>query len=200
MKKRVILINGFKRSGKDFTAKVISKWLGENGMRCEILSMATPLKKFVCDQFQMDPELLDHLKNQEEPIWAPMPPVDDLKEISNFRKLLQYTGDAIKELTCKQIFGMKLGESVVKSEADVFIVPDFRYMIELDGLAQTSHDIDIFTLRIDGDRAPTPDHSHESEWDLLNRKFVFNAHLTNNKRTTEAELLQQFKDTGLFWC
>lgn len=199
MKKRIILLSGFRRSGKDFTAKVIEKWLSENGMHCQILSMATPLKKFVCDQFLMHPDVLDRLKNDEEPIRAELS-VYGLEEISNFRKLLQYTGDAIKALTCDQIFGMKLGETALKEDADVFIVPDFRYMIELEGLAHTSHEFDIFTIRIDGDRANEPDHSHASEWDLLDRDFVFTAHLTNNKKTTEAELLKQFKATGLFWC
>lgn len=183
--KKIILINGFKRSGKDFSAKLFKKQLEKLGYNTEIMSMATPLKQMVCTQLEIPFEQGEDWKNNETNI------IIDGRVISNFRRLYQMTGDAIKALTSDSIFGQKVGEKFMKSTADFVIVPDFRFDIELQGLLEAGvPSASIYTIRIEGNRAQTPSRDHASEWDLLDRNHMFDATIYNNLSTTK-EILSQ---------
>jgi len=187
--KKVILINGFKRIGKDTVAGLLKKELERKNYRVELMSMATPLKKCVCTQLEISFAELEKWKNSEEGIWRE----NDSEPISNFRRLLQKTGDAIKEINGDEIFGVLLGKAVSKSNADFVIVPDFRYQIELDGMLSTPtiKPFQIYTIRVEGDRIETPPRTHASEFDLIDRGFQFDVMIRNNKTDTFKTLIEQ---------
>lgn len=183
--RKVIMISGFKRAGKDTVTKFIEAQLIERGYSVEIMSMATPLKQFVCTQLNISMEELEKLKNDEEQIWIDN--IDyDVEPISNFRKLLQKTGDAIKELSgSDSVLGYMLGCNASESDVDFIIVSDFRYLVELGGLEMTdSEEFEIITIRIDGNRVEAPSHDHASEWDLLDNNFAFDYYIQNSKEDT----------------
>lgn len=180
---KVILINGFKRAGKDTVAKFIKDELVRQGESVEIMSMATPLKRFVCTQFEISMADLEKWKNSEEGIWRE----NAAEPISNFRRLLQKTGDAIKELAgTDMVFGQLLGADIESSAADFIIVPDFRYQVELAGLyaVAAEDEFEIFTIRVESDRIEEPPHDHASEWDLIDRDFRFDDYIQNHKLGT----------------
>jgi len=185
---RIILINGFKRSGKDFTAKLLKKKLQEDGYKVEIGSMADPLKDFVCRQLELSREQLDYLKNEETQLISANSEIP----VTNYRRILQFTGDAIKELYgTPEVFGRILGDKISKSKADIWIIPDFRYQVELAGLGFTVARELITTMCVEGNRAQVPDRSHASEWDLIDNGFEFDWIIRNNTADTYEDISQQ---------
>ena len=64
--KKLILINGLKRSGKDYTAELIEEIIGDIG----IVSFAEPMKKIISETFNISLEQLEDYKNDELGIYT----------------------------------------------------------------------------------------------------------------------------------
>ena len=64
---KFILISGKKQSGKDYTAKVIKKYLEEMGKTVRITSFATPIKNFVHDVFGIPLEDMETEEGKQKP-------------------------------------------------------------------------------------------------------------------------------------
>lgn len=162
---KIILINGKKRSGKDWTAKLIQEELYKQHKTSEIMSFAGPLKEIVADSFNISLELLDELKNDGEPIVAR---VDGFQVIiSDFRLFLQRFGtEAMKKQFGDDIWVRLLKEKSEKSPVDYILVPDFRFLIE---------EISDITLKIRNDEIDNANkdfHPSETQLDNFNFKYV----------------------------
>ena len=147
-KTRVLLISGYKGSGKDLVAKMIQDQLISDVV---IDHFAADMKQILATTLGMTLEQLDIFKNDHT-----MP----------HRGYLQRFGtDAIKP-----VFGNDVWADKVYSRLDpnVFnIIPDFRFPNEV----SSEERFDIRTLKVD--RGLTPTDSHSSENSLQDRIFDY---------------------------
>lgn len=140
----VILINGLKRSGKDWNASLIQEELYRNNKTSEIISIAEPIKKITADALGIDLKLQEDLKNNKEPIIVRINGSQTI--ISDFRTLLQRMGtEAMKPWFGENVWSDMLKKRVQDSSCDYVLVPDFRFPQEyIDGavtLKIVNHDI-----------------------------------------------------------
>lgn len=185
--KQVILINGLKRSGKDTYAKCLKRKIEDVGLNVAVMHFATPLKQAVATQYGISLAMLEGLKNEETEI---VYKYKNNTYKTNFRKLLQKTGDAIKELTQNpNIFGDLLFEKhITPSSSDVILVPDFRFVGENDSAKCYQTDLDdiklyeVSTVKILNDNCKTVD-AHPSETELTDKEFRFDWQVVNDGKT-----------------
>lgn len=162
----IILINGTKRSGKDYTATIISEELAKKGFTTKIMSFASPIKSMMATLFNISIDQLEILKNEETELYTISN--SNTKKITDFRSILQRFGTEV----CKPQFGetiwadLLISEiSKVSSNTDVILVTDFRFEIESITLKSSKHN--ITTLHIKNDSISRIDnHSSERELDL----------------------------------
>ena len=89
---KIILVNGKKRSGKDWFASVLQERLDDQGYSSEIMAFADPIKNIISQSLGISEEALDKFKNTDEPISIKG------KKVSNCRLILQKFGtEAMKE-------------------------------------------------------------------------------------------------------
>ena len=132
--KKVILINGLARSGKDTTAKIIKEELTKQGYSVKVLAFADKLKDMVCEMFNISRDELDDYKNTKVDIG-----VEDFYErgcyidLTDFRTFLDVFGNKIaKTLGGESVWADIVLNNIQNSEEEYFIVPDFRFFIEYD--------------------------------------------------------------------
>jgi len=121
---RYILINGKKRSGKDFFAKMLSQELKKLGYSSEVMSFADPIKDIISTTLGISLEVLDEYKNKQAVLSI------DGTECTNLRSVLQMFGTE----AMKKYFGEHVWVNLLMSKAnksnDFIIVPDFRFLKE----------------------------------------------------------------------
>jgi len=218
--KKVILINGLARSGKDTTAKIIKEELTKQGYSVKVLAFADKLKDMVCEMFNITRTDLDYYKNNKDSIG-----VEDFYDdtgywdLTDFRTFLDIFGNKIaKTLGGESVWVDIVLKNIQESEEEFFIVPDFRFFIEYDvfhihnfGRYDTNADdfdkinleetpFDITTIQVQRD---VPKMNLESEKALDN--FMFEYTLDNNSDLTSLQenikellgkILQENKDTN----
>jgi hypothetical protein len=124
---KIVLINGKKRAGKDFTASLIKEELISQGYTVELMSFAAPIKKIISDTFDISLTQLDDFKNNGDMLYEG----NDKLEIS-FRSILQrFANDAMKPIFGEAVWADIVYADAVKSKADFILVPDFRFKVEL---------------------------------------------------------------------
>lgn len=181
--KTIILINGAKRSGKDFTASLLTKKLDRTLGKTQTMSFATPLKQVVADTFGISMEQLEEFKNNHTEYDIKcmaypnnQPAVNFLT--TDFRLVLQRFGTE----GMKPVFGESVWADITARDAkEAFIdgawyviVPDFRFNIEsetikaLEGFSDTK----VVTLKIRNDDIDTSD-AHASERELDDYEFDY---------------------------
>ena len=178
----VILVSGYKRSGKDTTAKMIKEIIEEStSQKVEIMSFAEPLKFIAKTIFGISDEKLDEYKNNYRGIYY----YDDYNELdilTNFREVLTKIGsDALKPIFGDDVWVKVIKEKMLKSNADVIIIPDFRFLVE--NAFKNSVTIRIVNYDI------VNDSSHPSEIELDN--FVFDYCLDNTKHRLNKEVIKE---------
>lgn len=140
--KKVILISGKKRSGKDFTTTEMIRQLGEQGINAKRVSFADPMKQIIAETFGMTVEAVNECKDNpdtfivgilKQDLTAENPTADVLHE-TNFRKILQNFGsDAMKNVFGDQLWAnlaLKQVGNELAYGADVVIMSDFRFDTE----------------------------------------------------------------------
>lgn len=126
---KLILINGKKRSGKDYFAELLAEELNNEGYSAEILSFADPIKDIIAQTFDISSEELDQFKNDAESIIVRNG--GNQKIISNFRLILQRFGtEAMKEYFGEDVWVQLLLQRANEADVDFVLVPDFRFEIE----------------------------------------------------------------------
>jgi len=176
--KKIILINGLARSGKDTTAKIMQEELIKQGYSVKVLAFADKLKDMVCELLGVTREDLDKYKNNpklykhmvvKKPDW-------DIIEypLTDFRTFLDIFGNKIaKTLGGESVWSDIVLKNIEESNEEYFIISDFRFPIEYSAFENTS--FDIITLQVQRD---IPKMNLGSEKALDN--FVFDYIVDNN--------------------
>jgi archaellum biogenesis ATPase FlaH len=165
---KYILINGKKRSGKDYLAKLLKNEFEKNNYTCKIIAFADPIKEIIAKTFGMSNALLDKFKNNKEKLYVSVKPYE-YQEITNFRSILQNFGtEAMQSTFGKTVWVDFLLKNTFYSDKDFIIVPDFRFLSENIGFKT----INIFNKNLEDDG----DH-HKSENEL--NDFIFDYTVDN---------------------
>lgn len=191
MKPLVIQLLGFARSGKDWTASQFKAYFESQGKSVEIMSYAAPMKQIAATLFGISLEQLDVAKNNPEthPIYWGEYGGDYLK--TDFRQFLQRLGsDASKPIFGDDVWAKLAKANIDKSTADVIIIPDCRFSVELNEVGGT-------TVRIVNNSLPPP-MNHPSELELLDYVTHYSLDNTDHSLTYEhIEILAQRILNGL---
>ena len=178
--KNVILINGPARSGKDTIAKYMKEELNKREINVEILSFAEPLKQIIADTFDISLTTLEYYKNNADNI-----SIECIKEnrndfqvleVTNFRRILQRFGtEGMKPVFGNNVWANLVVQKIKQSNAEVFIIPDFRFQIEADTILELENE-DIAYCRfmyIHSDMSTISENKHISENDLKDFEFDY---------------------------
>lgn len=173
--KVIIQIGGFKRSGKDTISKMIANHYQSSGKLVDIFHYADPIKEHICKLFNISLEQLDEFKNSKKELWS-FDNYDNAWKVTDFRDLLTSTGDSFKSIFGDDIFLRLMLEKIEKSEANIIIIPDFRFTVE--------HIQNAVTIRIINDDI-TNDTDHPSETELIDFDFDMSIDNTNYSQTQD---------------
>ena len=183
MKPLVIQLLGQARSGKDWTASQLKAYFESQGKSVEIMSYAAPMKRIAATLFDITLEQLDNYKNH------PLEYVIDITQLSefkvpvdihntDFRRFLQLLGnDAIKPEFGEDVWAKLAKANIDKSTADIIIIPDCRFTVELNEVGGT-------TVRIVNNSLPPP-MNHPSELELLDYEADYSLDNTDHSLTSE---------------
>ena len=183
MKPLVIQLLGQARSGKDWTASQLKAYFESQGKSVEIMSYAAPMKRIAATLFDITLEQLDNYKNH------PLEYVIDITQLSdfkrpvdihntNFRRFLQLLGnDAIKPIFGDNVWAKLAKANIDKSTADIIIIPDCRFTVELS-------EVGGITVRIVNNSLPPP-MNHPSELELLNYVTHYSLDNTDHSLTSD---------------
>ena len=178
MKPIVIQLLGLARSGKDWTAAQLKAYFESQGKSVEIMSYAAPMKRIAATLFGISLEQLDVAKNNPAtyPIYCGEYDRDYLE--TDFRQFLQRLGnDAIKPIFGDNVWAKLAKANIDKSTADIIIIPDCRFTVELNEVGGT-------TVRIVNNSLPPP-MNHPSELELLNYVTHYSLDNTDHSLTSE---------------
>ena len=178
MKPLIIQLLGQARSGKDWTASQFKTYFESQGKSVEIMSYAAPMKRIAATLFGISLEQLDVAKNNPAtyPIYCGEYGRDYLE--TDFRQFLQRLGnDAIKPEFGDDVWANLAKVNIDKSTADIIIMPDCRFTVELSEVGGT-------TVRIINNSLPPP-MNHPSELELLNYVTHYSLDNTNHSLTSE---------------
>lgn len=173
--KVIIQIGGFKRSGKDTISQMIANHYQSSGKLVDIFHYADPIKEHVCKLFNISLEQLDEFKNSKKELWS-FDNYDNAYKATDFRDLLTSTGDSFKSIFGDDIFLRLMWEKIEKSEADIIIIPDFRFAVE--------HIPNAITIRINNSDIIN-DTDHPSETELIDFDFDMSIDNTNYSQNQE---------------
>ena len=199
--KNLILINGLKRSGKDYTAELIK----ELTLDTSTVSFATPIKEIIADTFGISAEDLETFKNENQEygleikVYPNNQPSGTIK-YTDFRSVLQLFGtEAMKKQFGDNVWA-KIGvENATKAGTDLVVIPDFRFMVEYeeaDFEAQISG-YNLYTINIFNSDLPSAD-AHASERELQDNNFKFDFTIDNTGQPTNIkEKVQDILNTIL---
>ena len=178
MKPLVIQLLGQARSGKDWTASQLKAYFESQGKSVEIMSYAAPMKRIAATLFGISLEQLDVAKNNPAtyPIYCGEYGRDYIE--TDFRQFLQRLGnDAIKPEFGDDVWAKLAKANIDKSTADIIIIPDCRFTVELNEVGGT-------TVRIVNNSLPPP-MNHPSELELLNYVTHYSLDNTDHSLTSE---------------
>ena len=176
----VIQLLGFARAGKDWTASQFKAYFESQGKSVELYSYAAPMKQIAARLFDISLDQLDDYKNNPERVHTRLVDMasNSYSLKTNFRQFLQRLGnEAIKPIFGDNVWAKLAKENIAKSTADVIIIPDCRFAVELNEVGGT-------TVRIVNDSLPPP-MNHPSELELRDYKTDYVLNNTDYKLTEE---------------
>ena len=180
MKPLVIQLLGQARSGKDWTASQLKTYFESQGKSVEIMSYAAPMKRIAAGLFGISLDQLDDYKNNPERVHTRLVDMasNSYSLKTNFRQFLQRLGnEAIKPIFGDNVWAKLAKENIAKSTADIIIIPDCRFAVELNEVGGT-------TVRIVNNSLPPP-MNHPSELELLNYLTHYSLDNTDHSLTSE---------------
>ena len=187
----VILIAGFKRSGKDF----VGEYFKDNIEGSSKLSFAEPMKQIISNTFGITLEELEEYKNDVENYGIEIKAYPNNQnqvviDYTNFRTILQRFGTE----GMKPVFGDGVWAELTKEKAKeiggTIIIPDFRFRIEED--VWDKSEFNVITIRVQDDSILMTD-THASENDLINNSFDYYINNTNKDESVFEELNEIIK-------
>lgn len=165
----IVQILGFSRSGKDWTAEQLKYLFQAKGKSVSIMSYAAPMKRIAANLFGISLNELDKFKNNPNhySIWVCTPHDHTVLNHFNFRTLLQRLGnEAVKPEFGEAVWADLMMLKIAQSTADVIIIPDCRFQVEIDSFPQAA------TIRIVNHDLPEP-MNHPSELELLKHQATY---------------------------
>ena len=186
MNKLIIQLLGQARSGKDWTASQLKAYFESQGKSVEVMSYAAPMKRITATLFNISLEQLDDFKNNSDKVdievvdyrgYAEMH-LDRIVVDTNFRELLQRLGNqAMKPEFGDDVWVKLMQANIDKSSADIIIIPDCRFNIELEAVGG-------ITVRVVNNSLPPP-MNHASELELLHYATMYSIDNTNYSVTSD---------------
>jgi hypothetical protein len=180
---KVILINGLKRSGKDYLSEKIAEIVGENNV--EIISFANPMKEIIANTFGISLNELEEYKNDTEGYGLeikayPNNQPSSVIAYTNFRKILQRFGtEGMKPIFGENVWAELGINNVLKSEKEYILIPDFRFLSEYsEAKTKSKGNYKLYTVNIFNDNLPQAD-AHASETELKEHNFKFDYIIDN---------------------
>jgi hypothetical protein len=167
---KFILINGKKRSGKDYFAQLLQDELDIRGVSSEIISYADPIKLILAETFDISLDELEFYKNKASAVGIKNSK-DRYTKVTNMRSVIQKFGtDAMKTWFGEDVWVEILLGTAKTLDADYIIIPDFRFKSE--------YIEDSITLNIvndtNTDDCQTSQHISENELNDFDFDFVIN--------------------------
>lgn len=174
--KVIIQIGGFKRSGKDTISQMIANHYQSSGKLVDIFHYADPLKQIAASIFDISLEQLDEFKNNKTELYR-FNTYEEPCKVTDFREILMKIGnEAIKPVFGSDVWQKIMLEKIEKSEADIIIIPDFRFAVE--------HISNAVTIRINNSDIIN-DTDHPSETELIDFDFDMSIDNTNYSQNQE---------------
>jgi hypothetical protein len=178
-KTTLILISGYKGSGKDFVGDKLANRLSTFTRDLEVYHFARPMKEILADTLGIEAYMLETWKNDGFSVTLP-----NGKEVL-FRTMLEHLGnEAMKPKFGQEVWANLLMNKVLSlGRPSYVIVPDFRFKIE-DSFAQKhSSVLNIIKVRVTSPQVKrTSNHASETEMDEIKFDFMF----TNDKTDPES--------------
>jgi len=163
---KVILIAGKKRSGKDTFADMLSKEFEALGKTVEISKFADPMKRILAVTLGVTEEQLEDMKNNSQ--YA-------------HRKYLQRFGsEGMKPYFGDDVWVKLMNKKIDRSDADIFLIPDFRFPIEFANLIKLPFTVNIVNKNLNVDLNP-----HISERAL--EEFTFSTEIDNSSTLSDLQ-------------
>lgn len=165
---KLILINGKKRSGKDYFAKLVQMELLNHNKSSKIMSFADPIKDIISTTLDISKEDLEKYKNDDNSyglaVQSYQSGIIEEGNVINFRGILQRFGtEAMKQWFGEDVWVKLLKQQAEKLNYDYIIVPDFRFLCE---------DVGDITVKIKNDDVECID-NHRSENELNDYRFHY---------------------------
>lgn len=188
MKKTVVLIAGFKRSGKDFSAE----YMWNETPHSQIIRFADPMKVIISETFEIPLVDLETYKNDPELYGIEIKAYPNNQsnitiKHGDFRSILQKFGtEGMKPFFGVDVWATLTKKLVKESKANVIFIPDLRFIIEYTTMAQDP-DINVITLRIDDDNITVWD-DHASETEVLDFKYDYRINNTAKDHSLNIQL------------
>lgn len=191
MSKLIIQLLGQARSGKDFTATKLKAYFESQGMSVDVMSYAAPMKRITATLFNISLEQLDEYKNDYYRFHINLIDMTDGQHgfDTNFREFLQRLGNqAMKPEFGDSVWADLMKANIDKSTADIIIIPDCRFNVELETIGG-------ITVRVINHSLPTP-MNHVSELELLHYATKYSIDNTDYSITSYdiANLAQRILD------
>lgn len=176
----IIQILGLARSGKDWTAAQLKAYFESQSKSVEIMSYAAPMKRMTAKLFNISLDNLDSYKNNKDSIYL-QEKYQDAEYLTDFRTFLQTLGnEAMKSEFGDSVWADLMLKNINQSTADIVIIPDCRFKVELSTVGGT-------TIRvINNDLTPM---SHPSETELSD--FQTDITINNTKHQASIELIER---------
>ena len=142
--KKVFLIHGFKRSGKDTIAKILQEELSNS----KIISLASPIKNILQEMFGLTTEELETIKDKET-LFIYSYDENIIKKKNRFRHYIITLGQELKKIN-PYIWSEFVLQEIYKdiNEYDYFVIPDVRFFEEEYMFLRRELPFDIITIKV----------------------------------------------------
>ena len=186
MKPLVIQLLGQARAGKDWTATQLKAYFESQGKSVEVMSYAAPMKRITATLFNISLEQLDDFKNRSDKVSIEVYDNENILDKTspsfqletNFRTFLQRLGNqAMKPEFGDSVWADLMKVNIAKSTADIIIIPDCRFNVELEAVGGV-------TVRVVNNSLPPP-MNHASELELLHYATMYSIDNTNYSVTSD---------------
>ena len=178
--KKIIMLTGYKRSGKDTTANILKDSL--NG---EIFKFAEPLRQIVKDLLTIDDLILEE-KKEEIPFKKNGKFLKYAGKDMSIRDLMIVFAEGLKAYYGKEIFCKYVEEEIKESNSEYCIISDLRYPFEAEYFKKRFKEVYVIKIIRKGIGLSSK-HSSEVSVDKIIPDFLLNndGSLKSLKRETE---------------
>lgn len=178
--KRIIFVNGVKRSGKDTIGDIL---LWSHG--AAIHKAAEPLYEAIRETFSLTEGHWSHIYNNHKE-----EPCKELWGMSPRQAMIWYSEDVIKPKFGQRFFGVQLAERIKQDGCDLAVVTDSGMIEEVIGCMENTEDYEHFLINVIRDGTSREGDSREViHPDDVDIPLDNHAYIENNGTVEELETL-----------